>query len=139
MHERAFRPFPCEPRTGCSAGWDTADNQCCLVSCEPLPRKSGTCSVTPRNSLHWIPSLSQHTVLLSFSFGFKWVKLFFRCKSKKKKKKVFTAVTYSVYPKAQPCTEDREAHLLHTRLCCCGAPAKCSKGREAEGRRRWKH
>lgn len=33
MH--AFRPVPCEPRTGCSAGWDTAENQNCLVSSEP--------------------------------------------------------------------------------------------------------
>lgn len=32
MH--AFRPVPCEPRTGCGAGWDRVENQHWLASCE---------------------------------------------------------------------------------------------------------
>lgn len=46
MH--AFRPVPCEPRTGWTAGWDTVENQQWLVSCEPV---------------HW--ELSRHTYCIT--------------------------------------------------------------------------
>lgn len=31
---RAFRPVPCEPRTGSGSGWDRVENHNCLVSCD---------------------------------------------------------------------------------------------------------
>lgn len=45
---------------------------------------------------------------------------------------VFTAVTYSICPEVQPCTEDSKAHLLHMWLHCC-APAECKMGEQREG------
>lgn len=144
MH--AFRPFPCEPRTGCSAGWDTADNQSCLVSCEPW--ESGTYITTPRKSvknLHMVGiySLSQHTVVQRYwtlaldlngsnSSSDKRLKKKEKQKWKCVKRPVFTAVTYSICPEVQPCTEDSKAHLLHMWLHCC-APAECRTGEQREG------